>query len=145
MIKKRCSKCKDDKELEKFPKSKYNKDGYHHYCKECNSIDKKNRYATNEEYRHKQKNSVLKKKYNLSIKEVELKIKKQKGKCTICGKRLDFKNSDAHVDHDHKTGKIRDVLCRKCNFALGQVNDDIDYMNQLILYVKKHSIDKNIV
>ncbi len=39
----------------------------------------------------------------------------QKGKCKICGFEPDKKHRGLHVDHDHKTGRVRGLLCRSCN------------------------------
>jgi hypothetical protein len=48
----------------------------------------------------------------------------QKGCCAICGKhRSEFKNGLA-VDHDHKTGKIRKLLCIKCNVRLSVLENE---------------------
>jgi hypothetical protein len=44
------------------------------------------------------------------------------------------------VDHDHKTGKARGILCVTCNSALGMVDDDITVLERLIAYLKTHRI-----
>lgn len=43
------------------------------------------------------------------------------------------------VDHDHRTGKVIALLCHKCNAALGNVNDSIDILKEMISYIDKHS------
>jgi hypothetical protein len=49
----------------------------------------------------------------------------QNGRCAICQKfPLSSKTFDLYVDHDHKTGKVRHLLCMKCNALLGMCNDD---------------------
>lgn len=51
--------------------------------------------------------------------------KKQGGRCGICGRRIYSKRYKAFcVDHDHKTGKVRGLLCGPCNLALGGFKDD---------------------
>jgi Autographiviridae endonuclease VII len=42
------------------------------------------------------------------------------------------------VDHSHITGKVRALLCDKCNRALGSVNDDISILKSLIDYIEKY-------
>lgn len=51
-------------------------------------------------------------------------VKKQNNKCKICGSLLDLVNNskNVHVDHCHKTGFVRAVLCRRCNSFEGKVN-----------------------
>ena len=57
------------------------------------------------------------KRYGLTKEDYRDKIKKQNNKCSICKKEL----TSAKVDHCHKTGKVRDLLCHKCNVHLGYV------------------------
>ena len=69
------------------------------------------------------KKAKLKHRYGLSY-EDWLKIWEiQDGRCKICSKK--FKNpSDACIDHNHDTQKIRGLLCRKCNFGISNFNDN---------------------
>jgi hypothetical protein len=61
----------------------------------------------------------------------------QGGVCAVCrgvnpnGKRLS-------VDHDHRTGKVRGLLCHRCNFAIGQVHEDLDRLTMLQVYLVRH-------
>ena len=63
----------------------------------------------------------------------------QKGVCAICkktarnGKRLE-------VDHDHVTGKVRGLLCRNCNVAVGLVLNDLKIAEKMIEYIKNEGI-----
>ena len=59
----------------------------------------------------------------------------QDGDCAICGEPF-AQHSDAHVDHNHDTGEIRGLLCRKCNPGLGNFNDDPKLMIKAIKYLK---------
>lgn len=59
--------------------------------------------------------------------------------CEICG----YKPEDGKIlffDHCHKSGKFRGWLCRKCNLALGYVNDDIKRLESLIRYLKERGV-----
>jgi len=42
------------------------------------------------------------------------------------------------VDHCHDTGKVRDLLCMKCNFAIGYSKEDINILTNCINYLQKH-------
>jgi hypothetical protein len=53
--------------------------------------------------------------------------------CMICGIFVNGKNF--HIDHDHKTGKVRGKLCHKCNLGLGMFKDNIDILKQAIRYL----------
>ena len=52
--------------------------------------------------------------------------------CKICNKELTIK----HIDHCHKTGKIRGVLCNACNTGLGKFKDDVEMMRKAIRYLE---------
>ena len=73
-------------------------------------------------------------------------FEKQKPMCKICGKTVHkaTKNSrdnkkQAVIDHDHKTGKLRGLLCHQCNVGLGNFKDDINRMLNAILYLSRNS------
>ena len=61
--------------------------------------------------------------YGLSYKDWLKLWEVQDGKCAICGKSFDSP-SDANVDHNHKTGEIRGLLCKTCNLGLGCFYDN---------------------
>jgi len=66
-------------------------------------------------------------------------LEKQGNKCACCGRDFSkLKSKEIHVDHDHRTGKVRGIICMKCNFALGDVNDSIERIQKVIDYLKKH-------
>lgn len=77
---------------------------------------------------------VLKNKYGISEEEYSRLHELQNGKCAVCGKELDH---NLCVDHDHKTGKIRGLLCDKCNLALGNVDDNLEILLKLIEYLRR--------
>jgi len=66
------------------------------------------------------------------------KIDSQNNKCAICNRVFGSESKTGpHVDHCHETGKIRDLLCIKCNVALGYINEDINIAQNMIEYIKK--------
>lgn len=80
-------------------------------------------------------------KYGLSKEEYINLIKKSKGECCICGVKFDNRNkySGPFVDHNHKTGKVRSVICNRCNRLIGMAEENIDIFKNIINYLKKHS------
>jgi hypothetical protein len=73
------------------------------------------------------------KRYGLSLAQVRKKKKKQKHRCAICKR---FKR--LCVDHDHKTGKIRDMLCRGCNGFLGLLENNSNLLKSFEKYIRRH-------
>jgi hypothetical protein len=78
--------------------------------------------------------SVLKRKYNLTLEEWVKFKNDQNNKCPIC--LTDF-NSTPCVDHDHKSGRNRGLLCQKCNRILGQFKDDVNALSRAFNYLSK--------
>jgi len=85
----------------------------------------RHRYATDPEFRAKKlaasRRRGLKRRYGISLEEYERLLALQNGACAICRRKTD---EMLCVDHCHKTGKVRGLLCRKCNAGLGCYDDD---------------------
>lgn len=133
-----------------------NKDKFNEYWQRREVRDRKNsarreRYATDSEYREKLKGKakdynarkpMIKRaqhlrEYGLTIDEYNALFEKQHGKCAICGgDGSGSKNDKLYIDHDHNTGRVRGLLCGRCNFALGHFDDDVERMKQAILYLE---------
>lgn len=83
----------------------------------------------------------MKQRFGLTMEEYAKMLHSQNYVCGICfkkqvaGKNL---NGTLAVDHDHKTGKIRGLLCQKCNTALGMFNDEIELFNNAIKWIQTH-------
>jgi hypothetical protein len=63
----------------------------------------------------------LKRRYGISLKDYNIKLKKQKGKCAICCSKSRSGKGALHVDHNHITKQVRGLLCDWCNRKLGTV------------------------
>lgn len=63
----------------------------------------------------------------------------QNYKCAICGtaENNSVNKTKMFIDHCHDSGKVRGLLCAKCNFALGNFNDDIEILKNAISYLAK--------
>ena len=91
------------------------------------------------------KNYKLGMKYGISIEEYQQMHKLQEGKCAICKQPETTIHSQTKkvqqlaVDHCHKTGKIRSLLCQDCNRAIGLFCEDIPRMKSAIDYLVLHN------
>jgi hypothetical protein len=149
MPEKICSVCNKLKPLEDFYKEARVKDGRMRRCKLCHcAVTAKYRTQNPEVYRkaslkhwHNLKDSKKHgkwlKRYGLTKEEYETFFDKQKGLCFICKKECSS-GQNLSVDHCHKTGKVRGLLCKKCNTALGMLEDNIEYFQTAILYLKSY-------
>lgn len=97
-------------------------------------LNKASKLRNPEKYKEAARKYHLKKTYNLTIEELNSMIEKQNGKCAICG-NPDFGKKGPSVDHSHSTGKIRGILCGRCNKAVGLFLDDTGVMNKAIDYI----------
>ena len=86
------------------------------------------------------RNTMLKSKYGITLEDYNKMLLAQNSLCAICGKR-DTRNKsmpNLAVDHCHQTGKVRGLLCDRCNFSLGGFEDNINLLNKAIEYLKIH-------
>lgn len=84
---------------------------------------------------------TLKSNYGISIEVYEDLYKQQNGKCAICNIKGTKRRSTKVrliVDHNHKTGKIRQLLCGKCNTGLGHLQDSPGILKSALRYLRKH-------
>jgi hypothetical protein len=123
-----CPDCDSVRPLTEFPKNRADSTGYASYCKPCHNKRgreaKQRLYGGTREYH-------LRQRYGIGQREVEELLAEQGGVCAICGA-----DNPEHVDHDHKTGHIRGLLCFNCNGGLGQFRDNVDYLTSAITYLK---------
>lgn len=73
---------------------------------------------------------------NFTVEEFEAMLEEQGGVCAICGRDGE---RTLHVDHDHKTGKVRGLLCDNCNHGLGKLGDDPDQLEAGAHYLRSRS------
>lgn len=75
--------------------------------------------------------------YGITIEELARMRSEQNNLCAICGDPPKGK-SDLHIDHCHKTGKVRQLLCPRCNMFLGVI-EDTDFLSKADKYIRKHA------
>jgi hypothetical protein len=74
--------------------------------------------------------------YGLGEGDYDVIYKGQGGKCAIC-QRATGASRKLSVDHDHKTGEVRGLLCRVCNNLLGHARDDPEFFNRARDYLHR--------
>lgn len=91
-------------------------------------------------YREQIRNRALLQSYGITEKDFQKMLKRQKGRCAICSYKPDPKDKrprwrTLEVDHCHRTGKVRGLLCRRCNDALGKFEDDPKLLKRALAFV----------
>ena len=141
---KRCSKCKVSKPLTDFHKGKKYEDGRQHRCKDCAKQFTQPatiswRKNNPESLKQSTQRTKIRLKYGLTIQETLNILDLQGGKCAVCSKEISFdakeKANIPHVDHDHKTGIVRGLLCLTCNTGLGMFGDSEDLLEAAKIYL----------
>ena len=140
----KCPSCKETKQLvTSFYKNKAARSGYASHCIICMSqMYKSSKYKKlrNEAYKRNQlkhRDYILRQNFGITLDEYRVKFKQQNGVCAICGGI----NSDRSlaVDHNHKTGQIRGLLCSRCNPALGFLQENPDRITKILDYMRYYN------
>jgi len=126
-----CPRCRCELPLDAFGRNRSTGDGRTTYCRVChNAVGK-----ANTERRGGSRDYHLRRRYGIGQAEVDAMIQAQGGLCAACKT-----DEPKHVDHDHKTGRVRGMLCSLCNQALGNVRDEISRLRGLIDYLHRDRI-----
>jgi hypothetical protein len=139
---KECRKCGETKDLVDFYKHKGFRDGRHSQCKACVRTNnckwmKANRRSKGVKPREKKAKNP-KAHMGLTKEEYEDLLFFQDGKCAICEKPEAVLARRLALDHNHKTGQIRGLLCSSCNPGLGYFHDDIELLHKAAAYLDRH-------
>lgn len=124
-----CPDCGEVKPLGDFPKKRSAQSGYYSYCKPCHNI----RGKLSKEKVGGSRTYHLKRRYGITAGEADAMLEAQSGLCAICRTA-----PAAHVDHDHLSNAVRDLLCFNCNGGLGQFKDDPEVLRAAADYVERH-------
>ena len=83
----------------------------------------------------KDKDAYLKRTYKISIEDYEKKLMEQNKSCAIC-KNLCSSGRKLAVDHNHKSGNVRGLLCNHCNRGLGYLKESPEIISNVLKYLK---------
>lgn len=156
---KRCSCCKIIKSIDHFRISNVTADGKTFPCRDC--LKKKERIVRSkpefkervrqyhkdrrdkdpQQYRKTTRDNMLKYRHGLSTIEYNNILQLQNNSCLICKTTNpgNWKQQRFHVDHSHRTGKIRGLLCQACNTGLGHFKDSPDLLRIAATYIEQRS------
>jgi hypothetical protein len=110
-----------------------------YYAKNKKLILAKNK-KYNKENPDKRKSAILKYEYGITLDQYNEMFKAQEGKCAICQRHQNELTRTLCVDHDHKTNKVRALLCLTCNTDVSVVENKLEEMTK---YLNKHRKDLN--
>lgn len=130
---KTCSKCNLLKEDSEFY-FRTDRGVLKNYCKKCINQQKKDRRYVYPRNLTLDFGTSLIRKYGLSLIDWDEMVLSQGGVCAICSQP-----SKLCVDHDHRTEKVRGLICQKCNRSLGGFNDSEQVIASALEYLHKHS------
>lgn len=164
-----CFTCEKVKLVDGFSKCARHSSGYQVMCKECRQAITNELYIKNKEkyearrlkHRAENRETVLAREKACRMsksfeKRTEIRLKAlfgmtyedytamataQSNVCAIC-MQAEAVRKHLCVDHCHETGKIRQLLCGKCNSGIGMFGDDPVKVRSALLYLEKHSEDK---
>ncbi len=153
-MKKKCNKCQEIKLVKEFFKDKNNKtDGHYSICKQCKMsgtydwrTKNKDKYNAgireyNRTHQRERRNCDYKRKYGISLEIFEAKLSEQNDGCAICKKSNPSIKRNMAVDHDHKTGATRGILCYGCNRALHALETE-ELLKSALAYLEKYKQPK---
>ena len=144
-----CWYCKTTRQREEFVKSKNSNDGLGSECVFCNKArqqkwreNNREKYlASNRRYAKKNRDKTrwyrIKRNFGLTKENYLSILRKQNNQCAGCLLTPEGRGrwNTYYVDHCHKTGKVRGLLCGKCNLVLGHANDNPDILKRLAKYL----------
>ena len=97
--------------------------------KEKINANRKERYKTVGKEIH------LFKQYGITVDDYNAIFTEQNGKCGICETHQSELKQALSVDHNHKTGEVRGLLCHNCNIGIGYLKDDVNILQNAIQYL----------
>jgi hypothetical protein len=154
---KKCARCKKVKPYREFSQDPCQKNGLHPYCKGCvseynkkfdsvpeNKLKKRerakkyywqNKEKCNERNRTYYYKNIIEQRLkrrcnrnNITVEQYNERFSGHDGNCDICGINQKDLTRALFIDHDHKTGKLRGLLCHNCNVLLGHAFDNLDIL-----------------
>jgi hypothetical protein len=133
-----CKRCGETRPLDAFHKGKNYAGGRRPVCKSCHYSDTNaSRKANPDKDAAYQRRGWLKRRYGIDEAIYEKMLLDQRCGCAICG-QINQNGYKLAVDHSHVTGKVRALLCNKCNSSLGLMRESPDILRAAARYLELH-------
>lgn len=143
-----CPTCQQMKPVNAFGINRTTRDGLYGQCKVCRNARSKRERAKAKALGKKwvssdyQRNKELVRRFGITLAEYNALLMQQEGKCAICGKpesemHANGKTRSLAVDHDHETDRVRGLLCRRCNTAIGILGDTHETIRRALSYLEQ--------
>lgn len=134
-VERSCALCRQSKPVTEFTR-RTGKSTYQSRCKLCAARVVREARKSNPERRALvERQSKLRRVYGMTPERYDELLKSQDGKCALCGRTEVTRRLS--IDHDHKTGVVRGLLCPPCNRALGTLGDGEGTIERLRKYLKE--------
>ena len=167
-MKKRCRTCKRELPLSAFNIDRRAKDGLCGQCRACAIPEQKRyrqsekggltikrngqsdkARATQKAYRKSARGKIIKRQrrikdqYGITLEDYDQMFEQQNGVCAICHKSETALSQFGGVrrlavDHNHKTGQVRGLLCTRCNSVIGYVYEDVTVLLEAAVYLERN-------
>lgn len=149
-----CTQCKQEKPLNDFFRRRVNgRETYRSNCKECSTTAARQWMQDHPEmvrHRGKQRSAKYHRNHlsigywarmglNFTEEDFFAMWDAQVHKCALCGEKPSlFLKKRFPLDHDHETGKVRAIICHRCNLIVGLVEHEPDLVEKALRYIAKH-------
>lgn len=133
----RCRRCDVLQPIREFYQHSRNSAGRMHICRTCTKASAKRwRDENRERFIELRWRREIKTKYGITADDYERMLSEQDGRCAGCGSDSPGPRYGRvfNIDHCHRTGRVRGLLCDDCNLALGRMNEDGDKLRSLAVY-----------
>jgi len=105
-------------------------------CKSCNKV-RRAKWWKSAAGKLSSTNTKLQARFGITADQYNARLREQGGKCLVCSATSSCMGHKLAVDHDHKTGTIRGLLCKSCNIAIGNMHDDPQRLRNAASYLEK--------